>query len=109
MANLEKTKKHLVDQARKAMFSMVIKARKLFLPPDLQLHLFDSMITPIVLYGSEVWGCENVDINNHFYLKYCRSLLDVKHTTPNIMVYGELGIIPLHLKIKALVLMFGIE
>ena len=40
-----KTKKHLVDQARKAMFSMVRKARKLFLPFCIQLHLFDSMIT----------------------------------------------------------------
>ena len=96
-----KTKKYLADQVRKAMFSLVKKARKIFLPPDLQLHLFDSMITPILLYGSEVWGCENVDLIDHFYLKYCRSLSDVKHTTPNIMVYGEFGIIPLHLKIKA--------
>ena len=40
------------------------------------------------------------------HLKNCRSLLDVKHTAPNIMVYGELGIIPLHLKIKARVLKF---
>ena len=58
------------------MFSLVKKAlkKKLFLPPDLQLHLFDSMITPILLYGSEVWGCENVDLIDHFYFKYCRSL-----------------------------------
>ena len=49
-----KTKKHLVDQARKAMFSLIRKARKLFLPLDIQLHLFDSMITPILLYGAEV-------------------------------------------------------
>ena len=73
------------------MSSLVKKARKLFLPPDLQLHLFDSMITPILLYGSEVWGCEKADLIDHFYLKYCRSLLDIKHTPPNIMVYGELG------------------
>ena len=101
-----KTKKHLVDQARKAMFSLVRKARKLFLPIDLQLHLFDSMITPILLYGSEVWGCENVDVIDQFYLKFCKSLLDVKQTTPSVMVYGELGTIPLHLKIKSQVLNF---
>lgn len=95
-----KTKKHLVDQARKAMFSLVRKARKLFLPLDIQLHLFDSMITPILLYGSEVWGCENVDIIDQFYLKFCKSLLDVKQTTSSVMVYGELGTMPLHLKIK---------
>ncbi len=38
-----KTKKHLVDQARKAIFSVVKKARMLCLPADLQLHLFDTM------------------------------------------------------------------
>ena len=101
-----KTKKHLVDKARKAMFSLVRKARKLFLPIDLQLHLFDSMITPILLYGSEVWGCENVDVIDQFYLKFCKSLLDVKQTTPSVMVYGELGTILLHLKIKSRVLNF---
>ena len=68
MANLDKTKKHLVDQASKSMFSLVKKARKLFLPLDLQLHLFDSMITPILLYGSEVWGCETMDLTDHLIL-----------------------------------------
>ena len=53
---------------------------------------------PILLYGSEVWGCEFVDLIHQFYLKYYRSLLDVKHTTPNVMVYGELGTTPIHLK-----------
>ena len=101
-----KTKKHLVDQARKAMFSLIMKARKLFLPLDIQLHLFDSMITPILLYGAEVWGCENVDIIDKFYLKYCKSLLDVKQATPSVMIHGELGTMPLHLKIKSRVLNF---
>ena len=58
MGNLEKrnnknkkttTFKHLADQARKAMFSLLRKARKLLLPTDIQLHLFDSMIIPILL------------------------------------------------------------
>ena len=101
-----KTKTHLVDHARKAMFSLVRKARKLFLPFDIQLHLFDSMITPILLYGTEVWGCENVDIIDQFYSKFCKSMLDVKQTTPSVMIYGELGTIPLHLKIKSRDLIF---
>ncbi len=63
-----KTKKHLVDQARKAMFHVIKKCRKLCLPVDLQLHLFDTMIVPILLYGSEVWGCESLDVINHFQL-----------------------------------------
>ena len=82
------------------MFSLVRKARKLFLPFDLQLHFFNMMITPILLYGSEVWRCENVDIIDQFSLKFCKSLLAVKQSTLGVMIYGELGTMPLHLKIK---------
>ena len=85
-----KTKKYLCDQARKAMFSVLKKARKLCLSLDFQLHLFDSMVSPILLYGSEVWGCENVNIINQFQLKYCKMVLKLKTSTPNIMIYGDL-------------------
>ena len=44
------------------MFSVLRKSRKLHLPVDLQLQLFDSMVMPILLYGSEVTGFENTDI-----------------------------------------------
>ena len=64
------------------------------------------MITPILLYGTEVGGCENVDIIDQFYLKFCKSLLDVKQTTPSVMIYGELGTTPSRLKIKSRVLSF---
>ena len=64
------------------------------------------MNTPILLYGTEVWGCENEDIIYQFYLKFCKSLLDVKQTTLSVMIYGELGTTPLRLKIKSRVLSF---
>ena len=41
------------------------------------------------------------------YLKFCKSFLDAKQTTPSVMVYGELDTMPLHLKIKSRVLNFG--
>ena len=72
----------------------------------LHKSVFDSMITPILLYGTEVWGCENIDIIDQFYLNFCKSLLDVKQTTPSVMIYGELGAMPLYLKIKSRVLSF---
>ena len=38
------------------MFSLMRKARSLQLPIDLQLHLFDKVVSPVILYGCEVWG-----------------------------------------------------
>ena len=65
-----RTKIYVVEQARRAMFSVMKKARKLSLPVDMQLHLFDTMISPILMYGSEVWGIENIDIIDRFKLKF---------------------------------------
>ena len=51
-----KTKQHVAEQARKAMFSLLRKIRYLDLPIDCQINLFDSTILPILTYGCEIWG-----------------------------------------------------
>ena len=56
--NFGRNKARLVQQARKAMFYVLRKARKLSLPIDILLQLFDAMVAPILLYGAEVWGYE---------------------------------------------------
>ena len=38
-----KYKKHLFEQAQKAMYSLLRKSKNLCLPIDVQLHLFDHM------------------------------------------------------------------
>ena len=50
------TKKHLASQAEKTMYSVIKKSRSLLLPLDLQFKLFDKLVKPILLYGSEVYG-----------------------------------------------------
>ena len=67
---------------------------------DLQLELFDRVVLPILTYGCEIWGCTNVDIIEKVHLKYCKYVLNVKTTTPDVMVYGELGITPISVDIK---------
>jgi hypothetical protein len=94
-------KAHLVQQARKAMFIVFRKARKLNLPIDMQLELFDTMVVPILLYGAEVWGFENCNIIGNFHMQFCRTILKVKKSTPHCVIYGELGRIPLNILIKA--------
>ena len=65
-----------------------------------QLKLFDSMIEPILLYGSEVWGYENIKILEQIHLIFCKRILKVRNTTPNFIVYGELGRFPLEVKLR---------
>jgi hypothetical protein len=62
------------------------------------------MIAPILLYGCEVWGVEDVSVVDKFQLKYLKIILQLKQSTPNVMIYEELGITPLSTQIKSRVL-----
>ena len=69
--------------------------RKDALPVDIQLLRLDSMIEPILIDGSEVWGYENLKFIEQIHLKYRKRVLQVRNTTPNLMVLGELGRYPI--------------
>ena len=58
------------------------------------------MVEPVLLYGSEIWGYENIKIIEQVHLQFCKRILKVRTTTPNFMVYGELGKFPLEIKAK---------
>ena len=87
--------KERLTPARKAMFSLNEKAVNLLLPPDIHLDLFDKMIAPIVLYGSEIWGYGNLEPLEIFYRKFIKRMLGIHQSTPNCIVYGEVGKKPL--------------
>ena len=78
-----------MDKVRKAMFSALRKSRKLQLPIDLQLQHF-GMVVPILLYGSEVTGFENSEVLERLSTQFYKIILNVKKTTPNVMLFGEL-------------------
>ena len=63
--NFDRSKARPVQQARKSMFYVLRKARKLSLPIDILLQLFDAMVAPILLYGAEVWGDEKMILLKH--------------------------------------------
>jgi hypothetical protein len=57
--------------------------RKEVLPVDIQLLLLDSMIEPILIYGSGVWEYENLKFIEQIHLKYCKRVLQVRNITDN--------------------------
>ena len=55
--------------------------------------LFDSLVLPILEYGSEIWA-DSKEVTYKLellHLRYLKQLLWVKKSTSNLGVYGELG------------------
>ena len=95
-----KARKHIAEQARKAMHLLQMRIKNLYLPVDLQLQLFDHTIMPILTYSCEVWGFENCGIVELIHTQFLRSIIYARKSTPLYMLYGELGRYPIEITIK---------
>jgi hypothetical protein len=95
-----KARKHLYEQAQKAMYFTLRQGKRCHLSIQCQLKLFDSMVLPVVLYGCEIWGFESLSGIEKLYSKYLKLLLPVRKSTPLYMLYGELGRFPVDITVK---------
>ena len=99
--HFHQTKKHNVEQARKAMHVLFKRIRNLDIPIDLQLYLFDHVILPIALYGCEIWGFENSQIIENLHNDFLRQIINLRKSTPIYMLHAELGRHPIQINIKS--------
>ena len=95
----------LKDRAQRAYHKLKNKMGAFFrLHPITTLSLFDSLIKPIMLYGSDFWGCLKMPKNNpieNLFTKFIKTLLGVQKQTSNTGALLELGAVP--------VMFFGIK
>ncbi len=76
------------------------KAKHLQLSTSCTLHLVDTIVKPILLYGSEIFCFDNTTSLEKFYLQTLKRILYVRKSTPSYMVYGETGRKPLSYDIR---------
>ena len=71
--------------------------------PLVSLKLFDTLVRPLLLYGSDFWGILKPPMNNpveNIHRMFCKHLLGVQSQTTNIAVLLELGQTPLNINAK---------
>ena len=91
-------------QATKALSTQVIKALNILnqyhkkcnsMLCDVSFKLFDTMVAPIVLYASEIWGYAYQNQIESVKIRFCKRLLGVPKSTSNDAILGECGRYPL--------------
>ena len=88
--------KNLIERANKAYHNILSRFERLHLDIKTKLTIFETMVTPILLYGAEVLGgiYEYKEVDE-LQIKFYKQLFGVSKQTPNAAVYGELGRYPL--------------
>ncbi len=105
---VDETKTYILNSCSRALFKIKRYGKQLGqLPPETALKLFDSLIIPLIDYGSEIWYKESI-INKleTVHLRYLKRILKVRQQTSTLAVYGDLGRYPLKVRIQGNVLKY---
>ena len=73
------------------------------------LQLFDTLLKPILTYGSEIWGTANYDVIEKFHLKFLKQVLGVKASTNTCMIYAETGRHPMSIAVQKSVIKYWLK
>ena len=104
-----KARKHISQQANKALHMLYTKAKHADLPIDLIIKLFDHTIMPILTYCSDIFGFENTDILERIHTNFLRRITKVRRSTPISFIYGELGRYPINITIQSKMISFWLR
>ena len=87
-------------------------------PVKVLLKLFSALVSPILLYCSEVWrvhllgrltNIEMISDIEKLHIKFCKRILDVHAKSTNLAVIAELGRYPIIIQISTLVIKYWLR
>ena len=89
----------LAPQADRAVFAIISAMKECReMSVSLAVELFDKIISPILLYGSEIWGTRYAGSIAYVHRKLCKYVLNVSINASNAAVLRELGRRPLRVQ-----------
>ena len=107
--NWNRTQKRLALHASLVLHNLFIIFNETELPFQQKIQLFDSLVSSILNYSSEVWGTHVAPDIELVHTKFCRKILNVKQSTNCDALFGELGRVPMYIHRKITMLKYWIK
>ena len=100
--------KELAKKAMRATHRIYRLSTYNYISSEMLLKTFETMVKPILLYSSELWGYQmrDDDVTESTFVKFCKHILGVHRKTTNIAVLSKLGVYPLKIDTKLNMLMY---
>ena len=84
--------KALQDSASRALGVLISKYKAIGgMPLPCFRTLYDGMVSPILEYGSAIWGLKEFSCINASHNRVCRVFLGVRRHSPDLAIQAELG------------------
>ena len=92
-----KTQQTLAMQGTKAL-ACILRFQKTFghIEPTDMFKIFDTMVKPILCYGSEIWGYRYAEKIERVQVNFCKQYCNLSQNTANALALGECGRLPLY-------------
>ena len=103
------TIKENAAKGKRAMYAIITKARTEGLSISCQIHLFKVIVLPILLYGCEVWGFEDLEIIEKVQIDFCRNILKLNKSTQRNLLLSETGLLPVRILVKCRIVKYWIK
>lgn len=103
------TQKTLAKQGRKSLFLLRKNMRDLYLNTGSLSSVFDTYVGSVVSYGCEIWGFHPAPEIEKLHIEFCKQSLNVGKKAMNLLVYNELGRLPLHIIRKIRIIKYWLK
>ena len=91
------TQKRASQQGSRALASLTNSLQNLYINTNRKCFSFDTMISTVLNYASEIWGFHRARDVELVHNRFCRYALNLGKSTPTSFLYGELGHLPMYI------------
>jgi hypothetical protein len=107
--NWHRTQQKIALHGQRSLHNLFRITSQVTLPLNEICNLFDTLVSPVLNYSSEVWGNNQAKSIELIHTKFCRKILCVKKSTNLSGLYGELGRMPLLIQRQINVLKYWVK